>query len=95
MQKYQIEYLLILQNNKICVVLDCSSKYAGRSINKELLVGPEQTNQITDSLIRSRPGKVAFAADIEKMFFQVLVSKKHKSLFLEVRLWPVQEVDRS
>ena len=64
-------------------------------LSTELLVGPEQTNQITDSLIRSRPGKVAFAADIEKMLFQVLVSKKHKSLFLEVRLWPVQEVDRS
>ena len=66
--------------NKICVVFDCDAEYAGRSINKELLVGPDLTNQIIGILIRFRQGKVAFVADIEKMFFQVLVSKEHRSL---------------
>ena len=66
--------------NKICVVFDCSAEYAGRSINKELLVGPDLTNQIIGILIRFRQGKVAFVADIEKMFFQVLVSKEHSRL---------------
>ena len=27
--------------NKICVAFDCSAQYAGRSNNKELLVGPD------------------------------------------------------
>ena len=67
--------------NKICVVFDCSAEYAGRSINKELLVGPDLTNQIIGILIRFRQGKAAFVADIEKMFFQVLVRKEHISLF--------------
>ena len=66
--------------NKICVVFDCSAEYAGRSINKELLVGPDLTNQIIGILIRFRQGKVAFVADIEKMSFQVLVTKEHRSL---------------
>ena len=66
--------------NKIRVVFDCSAEHAGRSINKELLVGPDLTNQIIGILIRLRQGKVAFVVDIEKMFFQVLVSKEHRSL---------------
>ena len=66
--------------NKICVVFDCSAEYAGRSINKELLVGRDLTNQIIDILIRLMQQKVAFVADIEKMFFQVLVRKEYRSL---------------
>ena len=66
--------------NKIRVIFDCSCEYAGRSINKELLVVPDLANQTNGILIRFRQGKVAFVADIEKMFFQVLVSKEHRSL---------------
>ena len=77
--------------NKICFRFDCSAEYAGRSIKKELLIGPDLTNQIVGILIRFKQGKVAFVADIKKMFFQVLVSKEHKSL---ARWQPVQEVDR-
>ena len=58
--------------NKVCVAFDCSAEYTGRSINKEFLVGPDLTNQIIGILIRFTQGKVAFVADIEKMFFQVL-----------------------
>ena len=66
--------------NKIRIAFDCSAEYASRSIKKELLVGPDMTNQIIGILIRFRQRKVAFVADIEKMFFQVLVSKEHRSL---------------
>ena len=58
--------------NKICVLFDCSAEYAGRSIIKELLVGPDLTNQIIGILIRFQQGKTVFVADIEKMFFQLL-----------------------
>ena len=67
--------------NKTHFRFDYSAEYAGRSIKKELLIGPDLTNQIIGILIRFRQGKVAFVADIEKMFFQVLVSKEHRSLF--------------
>ena len=76
--------------NKIRVVCDCSAKYAGRTINKELLVRPDLTKQIIGILIRFRQGKVSFVSNIEKMFFQVLVVKENRSL-----LQPVQELDRS
>ena len=61
--------------NKICVVFGYSAEYTSRSINKELLDGPDLTNQITGILIGFRQGKIAFATGIEKMFIQVLVSK--------------------
>ena len=66
--------------NKIRVVFDCSAEYAGRSINKELMAGPDLTNQIVGTLIRFRQERIAFVADIEKMFFQVLVSDDHRNL---------------
>ena len=66
--------------NKIRVVFDCSAEYAGRSINKELMSGPDLTNQIIGTLIKFRQGKIAFVGDIEKMFFQVLVSNEHRNL---------------
>ena len=66
--------------NKIHVVFGCSAEYAGRSVNKELLVQHDLTNQIIGILIRFRQGRVTFVADIEKMFFQVLFSKEHRSL---------------
>ena len=49
--------------NKIRVVFDCSAEYARRSMNKELLVGPDLTNEIIGILIRFTQGKVAFVAD--------------------------------
>ena len=66
-----------LKPEKIRVVFDCSSEYRGRSINKELLAGPDLTNQIVGTLIKFRQDKVAFVADIEKMFFQIYVSNEH------------------
>ena len=66
--------------NKIRVAFGCSGEYAGRPINKELMVGPELTNQIVGTLIRFREERVAFVADIEKMFFQILVSNDHLNL---------------
>ena len=60
-----------LKPEKIQVVFDGSSEYRGRSINKELLAGPDLTNQTVGTLIKFRQDKVAFVADIEKMFFQI------------------------
>ena len=69
-----------LKPEKIRVVFDCSSEYRGRSINKELLAGPDLTNQIVGTLIKFRRDKVSFVADIEKVFFQVYMSNEHQCL---------------
>ena len=52
---------------KIRVVFDCSVKFAGKSLNQELLTGPDLTNPIVVALTRLRQSEVAFMADIESM----------------------------
>ena len=63
--------------NKIRVVFDCSTEYQGRSLNNELMSGPDLTNQIIGVLIRFRQEPIAIIADIESMFYQVHVPEKH------------------
>ena len=48
--------------------------------------GPDLTNQIVGILARFRENKVAFMADIESMFYQVLVAEEHRS-YLKFLWW--------
>ena len=73
---------------KIRVVFDCSTEFNGRSVNKELLSGPDLTNQLVGVLIRSCQKQVAVIGDIEHIFYQVWVSEEHRSL-LRFKLWKV------
>ena len=73
--------------NKIRVVFDCSSQYAGKSLNQQLLSGPNQTNSLLGILIRFRQERVAFLADIEAMFYQVRIAEKHTN-FTRFVWWP-------
>ena len=66
--------------DKIRVVFNCNSELNGRSFNKELLMGPDLTNQLMGVLKRFRQEEVAVMADIEKMYFQILVADEHRSL---------------
>ena len=62
-----------LKSEKInYVVFDCSSEYRGRLINKELLAGPNLTNQIVGTFIKSRQDKMAFGAGIKKCPFKCM-----------------------
>ena len=58
---------------KIRVVFNCSAEFQGKSINRKLLSGPDLTNQIIGIMARFREEKVAFMADIEAMYHQVLI----------------------
>ena len=58
---------------KIRVVFDCRPQFARKSLNQELLTGPNLTNPIVGVPTRFRQGEVAFMADIESMYYQVSI----------------------
>ena len=72
---------------KIRVVFDCSAKFAGTSLNEQLLQGPDLTNSLVGVLTRFRQEPVAFMGDIEAMFYQVLVPAEQRD-FLRFLWWP-------
>ena len=65
---------------KVRVAFDCSAEFQGKSINRELLSGPDLTNQIIGTMARFREEKIAFMADIEAMLHQVLVLDNQQTL---------------
>jgi len=71
---------------KIRVVFDCSAEFKGKSINNELLSGPDLTNQIVGILTRFRRGEIAFMADLEAMYYQVMVPDEQQT-FLKFLWW--------
>ena len=73
--------------DKIRVVFDCSCQYAGKSLNKELLQGPDLTSSLIGVLIRFRQERVAFMADMESMFYQVRIPESQVN-YLRFVWWP-------
>ena len=53
---------------KIRVVFDCSTEFKGKSINDQLMSGPDLTNRTVGVLLGFRE-EVAFMAHIEAMFY--------------------------
>ena len=70
-----------LKPEKVRVVFDCAAKYEGQSLNMQLLQGPDLTNSLAGVLIRFREEPVALVADIESMFYQVLVDPDDYNAF--------------
>lgn len=64
---------------KLRVVFDASSKdSSGNSLNDFLEVGPKLLPEIFKILIHFRTYRIAFTADVEKMFRQILVTASHR-----------------
>jgi hypothetical protein len=61
---------------KVRVVFDYSSEIKGRSLNKELIPSPDLTNQIVPTFKRFRSESIGIMADIESMYFQVIVKEE-------------------
>ncbi|GFU68820.1 LINE-1 retrotransposable element ORF2 protein [Trichonephila clavipes] len=60
------------------VVFNASSKTKnGKSLNNVLMTGPKLQTEIFNHLIKFRSYRVAFAADIEKMYRQILISDEY------------------
>ena len=76
---------------KICVVFNCSAEFQGRSIKKELLSGPDLTNQIIGVLTQFHEEKIAFMADVEAMY-QVQLPEDQQS-FLKFLWWENHDID--
>lgn len=77
--------------DKIRVVFDCSADYKRESLNKYLLTGPDLTNGLVGVLCRFRRDPVAFMCDLEAMFHQFKVDKRHRNL-LRFLWWPDGDV---
>ncbi|XP_071181279.1 uncharacterized protein [Mytilus edulis] len=78
--------------DKIRIVFDCSATYMGVSLNKQLLQGPDLTNNLLGVLIRFREEKVAILGDIEAMFHQVKVPPLDRDC-LRFFWWPNGNVE--
>jgi len=59
---------------KVRLVFDAAAIYSGRSLNDNLLQGPDENNRITGVLTRFRHGAIAFTGDIQLMFHSFDVS---------------------
>ena len=77
---------------KIRVVFNCSADFQGKSINRELLSGPDLTNQIIGIMTRFREEKMTFLADIEAMYHQVLAPDDQQTL-MKFLWWDADDIN--
>ena len=56
------------------IVFDCAARFNERSLNDELLQGPDLTNSLVGVLHRFRQKPIAVSGDVEAMFHQVRVT---------------------
>ena len=63
-----------------------------KSINKELLSGPDLTNQIIDILTKFGEEKIPFVVDVEAMYHQVKVSEEPQP-FLKFLWWKNLDIE--
>lgn len=97
---YYIPHHAVLRPNavttKLRVVFNASSSDgAGLSLNEASMIGPKVQPDLFDTLLRFRLWKVAYSADIEKMFRQIVVDQRDRDyqriLWRENKKQPVRE----
>ena len=71
---------------KLRVVFDCAARYNGIALNDALYKGPDLTNSLIGILCRFREQPIAFACDIEKMFYSFHVPESDRD-FLRFLWW--------
>ena len=78
---------------KTRIVFDCSAKFDGKSLNAQLLQGPDLTNSLLGVLLRFRQEQVGITADIRSMFHMVRVPEEDADL-LRFLWWPKGDTSR-
>ena len=68
------------KTRKFRIVMDCSAQHEGRSLNAELLQGPDTTNLLLGVLLRFCQYAVPFMGDLEQMYYQIYVPENQRSL---------------
>ena len=63
---------------KVRLVFEAAASYKGTSLNDQLVTAPDLLSSLVGVIMRFRLHVVAMIADIETMFFQVLVIEKHQ-----------------
>ncbi|KAL7870792.1 hypothetical protein SRHO_G00082890 [Serrasalmus rhombeus] len=81
------------QKGKLRVVFDCASSFQGKSLNEELLQGPDLTNSLVGVLTRFRHDHIALISDIEAMYHQVRVPDEDSNL-LRFLWWPEGDLNQ-
>ena len=66
---------------KVRVVLDCSAKNKGPSLNASLHKGPVLSSMMYDVMLLFRLFDVAMISDIEKAYLQILVAENDRDFF--------------
>lgn len=63
---------------KFRIVYDCAAKFLGESLNDKCFRGPDMNNNLLHVLLRFRQHHFAFSADVEAMYYQVLIPAKDR-----------------
>ena len=95
-QTWYLPHHCVLNPNKpekLRIVFDCAARCCDTSLNDRVLQGPDMMNKLVGILTRFREHKVGLMGDIEQMFHQVGVSKKHRDV-LRFLWWPEGDVTR-
>ncbi|XP_039907300.1 uncharacterized protein LOC120746094 [Simochromis diagramma] len=79
--------------DKLRVVFDCSAKSHGVSLNDTLLTGPDLINPLVGVLCRFRKEAVAVICDIERMFYQFVVTPESRN-YLKFLWWKEGDLEK-
>ena len=82
----------LTQTNR--VVFYYAARCKGISLNSQLLQRPDLKNCLVGGILRIRQERIAIAADIEALFYQVRVTNKDKDNLL-LLWWPDGDLDKS
>ena len=63
---------------KFRVVFDCAAKYDGVSLNNLCYSGPDLNNRLINVLLRFREHQHAVSADVEAMYYQVMIPESDR-----------------
>ena len=58
---------------RLRVVFDAAARFAGKSLNSELLKGPDLLQNLIGIILRFRQERIALVADVEQMFYQIRI----------------------
>ena len=63
---------------KIRIVFDCASRFDGEALNDKCFQGPNLTNNLLNVLLRFRQHSYAVTADVEAMYYQVVIPEEDR-----------------